>query len=222
MTNFQFSNCGRWVNVRTIKDFTEKDRIALPAAKVSNQAVILQRAAAEVFGDSGYNKLDHLTVTMASPDAMVALLSGKSEINAHFSNPPFQYLELEKPGIHTVLNSVDVLGESATLALLWSTGKFHESNPKVYAAMVAAMEEAIDLIKKDKQRAAQTYIEINRTKEPVGKIVAMLSDPQMIFTTTPRNVMKFADFMYRVGAINAKPDSWKEMFFSNAHDLPGS
>ncbi len=37
-------------NVKTIKDFTEKDRIALPAVRVSIQAVILQMAAEKAFG----------------------------------------------------------------------------------------------------------------------------------------------------------------------------
>ena len=37
-------------NVKTIKDFTDKDRIALPAVRVSMQAVILQMAAEKVFG----------------------------------------------------------------------------------------------------------------------------------------------------------------------------
>jgi hypothetical protein len=32
---------------------------------------------------------------------MAALLS-RSEITAHFANPPIQYWELEKPGIHRV------------------------------------------------------------------------------------------------------------------------
>src|SRR5690242_17287061 len=37
-------------NVKTIKDFTDKDRIALPAVRVSIQAVILQMAAEKAFG----------------------------------------------------------------------------------------------------------------------------------------------------------------------------
>jgi NitT/TauT family transport system substrate-binding protein len=208
--------------VRTIRDFTEKDRIALPAAKISNQAIILQMAAAKTFGDSHYDKLDHLTVTMASPDAMAAMLSGKSEITAHFSNPPFQYQELESPNIHLVLNSFDVLGEPVTLALVWTAGSFYEANPKTYAAITAAIEEAVDLIKKDKRRAAEIYIEASKTKEPVDKIIGMLNDPQMLFTTTPQNTLKFADFMYKTGAIKVKPDTWKDLFFPNMHNLKGS
>ena len=63
-------------NVKTIKDFTDKDKIALPAVKVSIQAVTLQMAAEQAFGPGQQNKLDSLTVSMSHPDAQMALLSG--------------------------------------------------------------------------------------------------------------------------------------------------
>jgi len=49
-------------DVKTIKDFTQKDKIALPAVKISIQAVTLEMAAAQTFGDGEYNKLDPLKV----------------------------------------------------------------------------------------------------------------------------------------------------------------
>ena len=73
--------------------------------------------------------LDALTVSLSHPDAQVALLSGASEITAHFSSPPFQYQQLEKPGIRTVLSSYDVLGGPAT------TGK---ASPTATSPAVAA------------------------------------------------------------------------------------
>src|SRR5437867_6161753 len=83
--------------VKTIKDFTEKDKIALPAVKVSIQAITLQMAAEKAFGESQFARLDPLTVTMSHPDGQIALLSGQSEINAHFSAPPFQNQQLRNP-----------------------------------------------------------------------------------------------------------------------------
>ena len=48
-----------------------------------------------------------------------------------------------------------------------------------------------------------------------------------MFTTTPQNVMKYVDFMDKIGSIKVKPDSWKDMFFPNvqacrAADVPGA
>src|SRR5438552_19124273 len=44
-------------NVKTIRDFTEKDKIALPAVKSSIQAITLQMAATEMFGSENVTNL---------------------------------------------------------------------------------------------------------------------------------------------------------------------
>jgi NitT/TauT family transport system substrate-binding protein len=208
--------------VKTIKDFTDKDKIALPAVKVSIQAVTLQMAAEQAFGPGNQYKLDTLTVSMSHPDGQAALLSGQSEVDAHFSSPPFQYQQLAKPGIHTVLNSYDVLGGPATFNLVWTTGKFRAENPKAYEAFAKALEEAIAIINRDHKAAAELYLRVSKDKDSVADIMAMLNDPKIEFTMTPKNVMKYADFMAKIGAIKVKPASWKDLFFPNVHALPGS
>ena len=209
-------------NVKTIKDFTERDRIALPAVKVSIQAMTLQMAAEKAFGEGQENRLDALTVTLAHPDAQTALLSGASEITAHFGSPPFQYQQLRNPAIHTVLDSYDVLGGPATFNVVWTTSKFRNENPKLYDAFVKALDDATAQINRDKRAAAEAYLRIAKDKDSVQDIAAMLNDPSIVFTTTPQNVMKYVDFMLKTGAIKTRPDSWKDLFFPNAHSLPGS
>src|SRR6476659_3866522 len=209
-------------NVKTIKDFTEKDKIALPAVKVSVQAVTLQMAAEKVFGEGQQGKLDALTVSMSHPDAQTALLSGQSEVTAHFGSPPFQYQQLKRPGIHTVLSSTDVLGGPGTFNTVWTTSKFRSENPKLYAAFVAALDEATSSINRDKRAAAQTYLRVSKEKSSVESILKMINDPEIVFTTTPQNVMKYVDFMYKIGSIKVKADSWKDLFFQNIHGAPGS
>ena len=208
--------------VKSIKDFTDKDKIALPAVKVSIQAVTLQMAAEKAFGEGQQNKLDHLTVTMSHPDAQLALLSGQSEITAHFGSPPFQYQQLKNPAIHTVLNSYDVLGGPATFNVVWTTSKFKSENPKLYDAFVKALDEATALINKDKHWAAEAYLRMSKDKASLKEIEDMLNDPAIVFTTTPQNVMKYVDFMAKIGSIKTRADSWKDLFFPNAHNLPGS
>src|SRR5258705_9955326 len=188
-------------NVKTIKDFTEKDRIALPAVKVSVQAITLQMAAEKAFGDGQQGKLDSLTVTLSHPDAQVALLSGQSEITAHFGSPPFQYQQLKNPAIHAVLNSYDVLGGPATFNVVWTSSKFRTENPRVYDAFVKALDEAIGQINADRKAAAEAYLRISKDKDTVQDILAMLNDPAIVFTTTPQNVMKYVDFMLKTGSI---------------------
>ena len=207
--------------VKSVKDFTDKDRIALPAVKSSIQAVTLQMAAEKEFGPGNFAKLDSLTVTRSHPDAQAALFSN-TEINAHFSSPPFQYQQLRRPEIHTVLNSYEVLGGPATFNLVWAAGKFVRENPKVYAAFVAALDEATAAINGNRQAAAEAYLRISKDKDSVQEILAMLNDPKIVYTLTPQNMTKYVDFMFKVGSIKVKPDSWKDMFFPNAHNLAGS
>ncbi|HTR56673.1 MAG TPA: ABC transporter substrate-binding protein [Casimicrobiaceae bacterium] len=209
-------------NVKTIRDFTDRDRIALPAVKISIQAITLQMAAEKTFGEGQQNRLDPLTVTLSHPDAQTALLSGASEITAHFGSPPFQYQQLRNPAIHTVLNSYDVLGGPATFNVVWTTSKFRNENPRLYDAFVKALDEATAMINRDKKWAAETYLRLSKDKDSVADILAMLNDPAIVYTTTPQNVMKYVDFMLKAGAIKSRPDSWKDMFFPNAHGLPGS
>ena len=55
--------------VKTIADFTEKDRIALPAVGVSVQSRVLQLASAKLWGDKEFAKLDKISVAVPHPDA---------------------------------------------------------------------------------------------------------------------------------------------------------
>jgi NitT/TauT family transport system substrate-binding protein len=208
-------------DVKTLKDFTDKDKIALPAVKVSIQAVTLQMAAEKAFGPGQQNKLDHLTVSLSHPDAQQALMSGKSEVTAHFGSPPFQENEIAQ-GMHRVVSSYDVLGGPGTFNLVWTTKKFHDENPKLYAAFVGALDEAMTIINRDKRAAAEMYLRISKDKSSLESILGLLNDPEIVFTTTPQNVMKYVDFMLKTGAIKTKPGSWKDLFFPNIHGVAGS
>jgi NitT/TauT family transport system substrate-binding protein len=210
-------------NIKSIGDLTDQDRIAIAGVKVSSQATTLQLAAAQTFGDANWSKFDYLTVNMAHPTGMQALLSGRSEITAHFTSPPFQYDELKQPGMHTVLNSYDVWGGPQTFVAVWTTSKFRDENPRMFAAFLAALREATDFINSNREGAAGIYLKMtgdkSKSAEELGR---MLADPQLRFTLTPENVVKFAAFKVRVGTVKIKPDSWKDLFFSDIHDLPGS
>jgi len=209
-------------SVKTIKEFKDTDRIAVPAVKVSVQAITLQMAAAKAWGEKNFNRLDAQTVSMSPPDATVALMKGGSEITAVFSVPPFQYQQLENPDVHTVLNSFDVMGGSHTFTALWAPAKFRDGNPALYKALVAALKEATEIVNNDKKAAAALWIEDSKSKlsiDMVGKIVA---GPQVRWTMTPENTMKYANFMVEVGTLKAKPESWKDYFFPEIYDEKGS
>lgn len=208
--------------VKTIKDLTENDRIAVPAVKVSIQAVLLQMAAAKEFGADNYQKLDKFTVSLKHPDALIALLSGKSEITAHFATPPFSFQELENPKVKKIVDSYALLGGPHTMNVISTTKNFYDRNPKLTKATLQALNEAIAWIKQDKRAAAELYVKAAKTSETVEEILAQLNNPQIDYNTTPLRISKFSDFLYQIGSISTKPASWKDLFFPNIHRQKGS
>lgn len=208
-------------NVKTIRDFTENDRISMAGAGQSIQTIVLQMAAAKEFGDANYNKFSTLYRNLSHPDGLAAFLSGQ-EITAYFSSPPFQYQALQKPGVRRVINSYDVTGGPATFLVAWATGKFHDENPKTYQAFFNAYKEATDFVNANKRAAAQIYVKESSDKSGVDAIEKMLNDPEIKVTMTPENTMKFADFMHKVGTLKNKAGSWRDLFFPEVHNLPGS
>ncbi len=208
--------------VKTIKDFSDKDRISLAGAGSSVQTIYLQMAVAKDFGIANYKKLNPLMVNLPHPEGLRALLSGSGQIDAQFASPPFQERALEDPKIHAVLNSYDVMGGPNTFLMVWATKKFRDENPKTYKAVVDAMKEATDAINADKKRAAEIYAQEGGGKEDVKKLLAMMNDPQMRYTMAPERVLPYAKFMFDVGIIKHQPGSWKDLFFPEVHDLPGS
>lgn len=209
-------------NIKSITDFTEKDKIALPAVKVSVQAMMLQMAAAKQWGAASYARLDPITVGMSPPDSTVALLSGTGDITSVFSVPPFQAQQLESPGIHTVLNSYDVFGGPHTFTLAWTSSQFRDKNPLLYKALVAAFTEATEMLNKDVKPAARYWIDNVKSKLTVEQVAAIASGPQVKWTMAPESTMKYAEFMHSVGTIKVKPANWKDLFFPEIQDLPGS
>jgi NitT/TauT family transport system substrate-binding protein len=208
--------------IKTIADFKESDRIAVPAVRTSVQALTLQMAAAKQWGDKNFEKLDPLTISMTPPDATVALLKGGAQISAAFSVPPFQFMQLEDKEVHTVLNSYDVLGGPHTFTAIWTSKRFRDENPKMYRAFIAALKEATDRVNADRRKAASYWIEDSKSKLPLDTAAAIVSGAQVHWTMAPENTMKFADFMAHVGRLKTKPQSWKDYFFPEAHGMKGS
>lgn len=208
--------------IRSLKDFSDRDRIAVPAVKVSIQALLLQMAAARAFGDAQYSRLDPLTISMAHADGMTAMLSGGTEITAQFTSIPFQNMLAARSGMNVVLNSHDLFGGHFTSIVVYATTRYRAANPAAYDAFVAALDEAMDILNSDKRAAAETFYRVAGGPGTAEELARYIDDPQVRFATTPTNTHKLYEFMHRVGSIKVKPESWKDLFFENMHDRPGS
>ncbi|MFT3816642.1 MAG: ABC transporter substrate-binding protein [Rubrivivax sp.] len=208
--------------VKTIADFGDKDRIALPAVGVSVQSRVLQLASAKLWGDAQFNRLDRLQVAVPHPDATAAIIKGGTEITAHFGNPPFQNQALAgNPQAHVVLNSYDVLGGPASATVLYATEKFRSENPGTYRAFIAALDEAARFVAANPEAAADIYL--RQGGQGQGSIdrkllLSIITSPEVQFKLAPQNTLALAQFMHRVGAIKNKPASAKDYFFDDPHN----
>ncbi|WP_122387678.1 ABC transporter substrate-binding protein [Pseudomonas syringae group genomosp. 7] len=219
--NFPYYLVSNNPDVKTIADFTEKDRIAVPAVSVSVQSRYLQFAAARLWGDKEYARLDKYTLSLPHPDAAASLIAGGTELTGHFSNPPYQDQELKNHNVHVVLNTYDLLGPNSP-TVLFATEKFREENPKTYKAFIEALAEAEAFVSKDIGAAADTYLRVTKAKIDRAELLKIIDQPEFQFTITPKNTYPLAEFLYRVGAIKNKPASWKDYFFQDATPLQGS
>jgi NitT/TauT family transport system substrate-binding protein len=210
-------------HIRSLEDLTAQDKIAVTSVKVSIPSINMQMYAAERGGIADAFKFDRYTVTMTHADAVVAMLSGSNQINAHFTSPPFHQREIKDPRVRTVLNTDAIMNGATTFTMLSTTARYREQNPEIYKAVIAALDEANEMIRANPQTAAEILFAAEATAGfSVDELVEVLRDPAIKFTTTPENVQKYAAFMHEIGSIENLPASWRDMFFDEIHGSPGS
>jgi NitT/TauT family transport system substrate-binding protein len=209
--------------LKSLKDLTPNDKIAVTAVKVSIPAIIMQMAAIKEYGKADFAHYDPYTVSLTHPDGVVAMLSGKSELTAHFTSPPFHQRERKDPKIRTITTSNEIMGAPSTFTMLYAPTKFYEENPKAYAAVLKALQAAIDFINADKKAAAEVFLKSDEGRGwKLEDLMEILNDPDVRFTTSPESVMKYANFMADAGSIKQRPAKWQEMFFPDIHGVKGN
>jgi NitT/TauT family transport system substrate-binding protein len=63
---------------------------------------------------------------------------------------------------------------------------------------------------------------VDHSTLPPDFVGSMLNDKDILYSTTPLAFQKFTDFMARIGSIGTTPQSWKDLFFPDVYDKPGS
>lgn len=210
--------------IKTLNDFTEGDRIAVPTIRISTQSILMQLAAAKMFGPDQWGKFDPFTVQMGHPDAYIALRNTVHEVKNHFAAPPFHHYALKNvPGAHVVTTSTEIIGGPLSQAQFMTTTKFADANPKIIEAVRAASEEAKTMIEKETKASVEIYKEITNDKTATEDILELLSQPGMMeWNLYPQGTMVFAAHLHRIGSLKTLPASWKDYYLPGIHDLPGS
>jgi NitT/TauT family transport system substrate-binding protein len=206
--------------IKSLTDFGDQDRIAVPAT-ISPQAIVLRLAAEKAYGPAQYAHFDQMMVGMPHPESMAALLAGNTGITGYFASPPFGTALLKKDKVHAVTTSADILGgEDATGVILGARKAFVDANPLVAKSLVAAIEDAMAFIAKHPNDATEIYLSAEPVKVAKEDVLASLD--RMGYAVEPRGLMRFAQFMAKVGNIKNEPSSWKDVFFPILHDRHGS
>jgi sulfonate transport system substrate-binding protein len=222
MTTYPLYLVTRNPDVKTLKDLSAKDKIAMPSVKISTQAIMLQMAAQDIFGEGNHGRFDDFTISLSHPDAVLALMNNTAGVNAHFGTSPFYEAEIKIPGVRLLTTNYEILGGRATAVVIAAPGRFRDANPKVYGAFLAGLKEAIESINKDKREAARAYLALAKdTKNSIDDIFNIINDKDYAYTLSPEKVFKTATFMAKIGAVKDRPESWKDLFFPEIHGLPG-
>ena len=209
-------------NVKTIKDFTEKDE----NRAAGRQGVDPGRHAADgrrkgvrrgPAGETRRADRDDVLPGRADGAAFRA-----SEITAHFSSPPFQYQQLATPGHPHGAELLRRARRAGNVQRGVDDVEVPQRKSEALRRLRQGAGRSHGPINRDKKAAAEAYLRISKDKDTVNNILAMLNDPAIVYTTTPQNVMKYVDFMAKTGSIKVKPDSWKDLFFPNIHGAAGS
>jgi NitT/TauT family transport system substrate-binding protein len=205
--------------IKSVCDFADGDKIAVPAVKSSAQAVILQMASKQRCGDPFRN--DRFTITMAHPDAYNALMSGL--ITTHVASPPFSYDEVEKSRgkVRTILSGYDVLKSKATLVFLITSDRFRLANPKVYRAVREALEEGEAYVRAHPKEAAQIYIKAEKSRSSEADVIRQITSPDVVYSTTPQGLGMIASFMASIGTAK-KTYGWQELSMPELRSRKGS
>jgi NitT/TauT family transport system substrate-binding protein len=153
---------------------------------------------------------------------MAQMISGRSEITAHFSSAPFQYQQLQDKRVRKVLDSYQVLGGPHTFNSVWTTTKFYNENRKIVQAFLGALDDAMKQISADPAGAAALWVKAEGSKLTPAEAEGIIRLPENEWTTVPKKIMDYADYMSRVGMLPVKPSSWRDVYFEESHQLPGS
>ncbi len=210
--------------IKTLADIGPGDKIAVPTVKTSTQAILLQMAAAKMFGPDKYAHFDANTVQMGHPDAFVAMKNPTHEVKSHFGAPPFDIYGLKQvPGAHKITDSAEIIGGALSQGQFFTTTKFADANPKLVQAVHEAAKEAKAFIEKNIADSVEAYREVNNDRTPAEQLLELLREPGMQdFNLYPQGTMKFAEHLNRIGTLKSMPKSWKDYYLPFVHDLQGS
>ena len=194
-------------DVKSLKDFTEKDRIAI-LSPACTQHVLLCMLAGQQLGDA--HALDNQLVSMSHPDSVNALLSG-TEITAHVSTPPYITQELSG-GMHVMATGEEIMGKPFTFITGVAMEDFYRDHRDYYEAFLEALNESIDYINDNREEAVQLLAPVYGITEE--ELSEQMGYNGTIYSGELSGIETFSARMKEMGFIN-EDRPMKDLVFEN-------
>jgi len=184
-------------SVESIADIPPDLRIALPQPG-SIQHILLAMAAEREFGDAG--RFDNQLVTLSHPDGMNALLAG-SEVEAHFTSPPFLQDERRREGIRTILDGQEAFGGRYSFIVAVLSDDFIDRYPEAAEGFRRAIERGARWLNEQPDEAA-VFLADHYGLEP-EVLRSYLDSCGLVFGGEIRGMDRFRTFMHAQGYLNS-------------------
>lgn len=194
--------------IKTLKDITKEDQIAITGIN-SQPHIVLAMAAKAYLGDA--HALDANLVAQPNADGYTSLVSGA--VQCHMIMSPYCFMEQNKEGIHQIEVDESVWPVGDTTIVGVATDKLKEERPKLYEAVCKAMDEAIEFINDNPEKTADILKDYYDASQE--EIVSWLTNDASVFSAKLQGVMKLSDFMVEEDFLDKGPESISEIAFDN-------
>ncbi len=174
-----------------IDKIDQKQKIALPQPGSIQHILLTMYLKAN---DYPADYLDNNLLTLSHPDGQVALLSN-SEVVAHFTSPPYFFDELENENVKLLFNGNEAFGGDFTFIVGVVREQFN--NAEIINGINSGIDEAIEIIKKDKARAIGILSKIYDLDKV--KTEEYLYGDGMNFNKEVLGINQFSEFMKEQG-----------------------
>lgn len=194
--------------ITSVADITTEDRIATKSKGNNGHIAFMIHNYMEL-GDA-YTLDDNIAIIQEA-EALALLQSSDEYVAGNFSFP--YTVKAEEAGLHEIANYSQIIEDYGIGSTYFTTQDYYKENKEVIGALRAAQEEALQLIKDDKEGVAETLSTVFEVpKEDI--ITALEQTPP---TNEYKGYDKLAGFLYEIGLVEHEPTKFSEMF--NYEDL---
>ena len=182
-------------DIKNITDIPANMRIALPQPG-SIQHILLSMEADRKLGDP--KRFDGNLVSLSHPDGMSALLSG-TEVEGHFTSPPYLQRELESSRVSLVLDGNDAFGGDFTFIVFVLSDSFIKDRPETVEDLRRVLLRSSTWI--NTHPAEASLMLADHYRMDAEELEKILRTQAVHFGPEIKGMARFVQFMHKTGLL---------------------